>query len=226
MIISEKYCRELSVYLPLAFVGGFLEIYTYINMSGLFANAQTSNLVMLFNNLCQMNFNGVVFSIISMCLYISGIAMTVLIPPKMKDRGKVWPSLCIVIEGVCIFAVGLAPFGISGRVAALPVFFLTAIQYNTFKSVQGQGVSTVFCTNNIRQAVIHFCKYKTENAPEHLIYMSVYVFVILSFGIGVIAGFYTSQRLEVRAVWICIPILLTALANLHFYGHLLTDENS
>ena len=44
MEISQKYKHELSVYLPLSFVGGFLEIYTYINMSGLFANAQTSNL--------------------------------------------------------------------------------------------------------------------------------------------------------------------------------------
>ena len=44
MKISEKYKHELAVYLPLAFVGGFLEIYTFLNMDGLFANSQTSNI--------------------------------------------------------------------------------------------------------------------------------------------------------------------------------------
>ena len=91
--------------------------------------------------------------------------------------------------------VAFCPKIIPARVSALPVFFLTAMQYNTFKSMQGQGVSTVFCTNNLRQAVIHFWRWKEKKDGAQAVYMSVYVFVIGMFILGVVAGFFPQPSL-------------------------------
>ena len=217
--MNSKYKHELAVYLPLAFVGGFLEIYTYINMSGLFANAQTSNLVLLFNGLLSDNIPSAVYCVMPVILYILGITVTELIPKKMRDPSVRWPEYCVLIEAVCMAGVALCPKIIPARVSALPVFFLTAMQYNTFKSMQGQGVSTVFCTNNLRQAVIHFWRWKEKKDGAQAVYMSVYVFVIGMFILGVVAGFSLSHLWGVKAVLACDVVMVFVFLRLRFHGH-------
>ena len=219
MEISQKYRHELSVYLPMSFVGGFLEIYTYINMSGLFANAQTSNLVMLFNGLWSKNWSSALYCIVPIILYIAGISVTETIPEKLNDSTIRWPKLCVLIEIICMSAVAFSPASLPGKVAALPVFFLTAMQYNTFRSMQGQGVSTVFCTNNLRQAVIHYWHYKKSIDKNQIVYMSVYIFVIAVFALGVTAGFFLSHHLGVKAILVCDIVMLYVFLKLHFHGH-------
>lgn len=216
--MTENYRHELSVYLPLAFVGGFLEIYTYTNMSGLFANAQTSNLVLLFNSLCEKNWFGALYCLIPIILYISAISITEVVPRKI---GSVkWPQYCVLIEALCMAAVGFVSPSINGKIAALPIFFLAGLQYNTFRSMQGQGVSTVFCTNNLRQAVIHFWHYKQKNDKAHLTYMGVYIFVIMFFTAGVIVGFTASHKLGIKAVWVCAAIMMPIYLKLKRHGQL------
>lgn len=221
MKISEKYRNELAVYLPLAFVGGFLEIYTFLNMDGLFANSQTSNIVMFFQSICAGDKFGILYCFIPIIIYMLGIAVTEIAPQKISNGGLRWPKICLLIEILCIIGVGFVPANINGRISALPIFFLTALQYNTFKSMQGQAVSTVFCTNNLRQVVIHLCRYKEKNNPDQLIFTSVYVFVILSFGMGVVLGFYLSNFFAVKAVWICAVIMAAVMFKISRHGHIL-----
>lgn len=219
MKISEKYRHEMAVYLPLAFVGGFLEIYTYLNMNGLFANSQTSNIVIFFESICAGDKLGILYCFIPILIYMIGIAVTETLPSKIPDGTVHWPKLCLLIEIICIIAVGFVPAGLNGRISALPIFFLTSLQYNTFKSMQGQAVSTVFCTNNLRQIVIHFCRYREKNDSDQLKFMSVYAFVIVSFGLGVVVGFYLSSVFTVKAVWICALIMAAVMLKLHRHGH-------
>lgn len=92
MKISEKYRHELAVYLPLAFVGGFLEIYTFLNMDGLFANSQTSNIVMFFQSICAGDKFGILYCFIPIIIYMLGIAVTEIAPQKISNGGLRWPE--------------------------------------------------------------------------------------------------------------------------------------
>lgn len=219
MEISQKYKHELSVFLPLSFAGGFLEIYTYINMSGLFANAQTSNLVMLFNGLWSRNWYSALYCIVPIILYVAGISVTELLPKKLNDAAVRWPKLCVLIEMICMTAVAFSPASLPAKVAALPIFFVTAMQYNTFKSMEGQGVSTVFCTNNLRQAVIHYWRYREQDDKKQIVYMSVYIFAIAAFILGVTGGYFFSHHFGVKAVLVCDIIMVYVFFKLHFHGH-------
>ena len=137
----------------------------------------------------------------------------------MRDPSVRWPEYCVLIEAVCMAGVAFCPKIIPARVSALPVFFLTAMQYNTFKSMQGQGVSTVFCTNNLRQAVIHFWRWKEKKDGAQAVYMSVYVFVIGMFILGVVAGFSLSHLWGVKAVLACVVVMAFVFLRLRFHGH-------
>ena len=45
--LQKKASESYTVGIILAFVGGFLDIYTYVSRGGVFANAQTGNMVLL-----------------------------------------------------------------------------------------------------------------------------------------------------------------------------------
>jgi len=214
---EQKYKHELWIFIPLAISGGFMEIYAYVSRGGIFANAQTGNLAILFKSISAGSVLGALYCLVPIILYMTAIYITMEVPSKIKNNVK-WSEWCILIEMILIFIVGMIPETIPGRYAVLPIFFITALQYNTFKSLRGQAVSTVFCTNNLRQVVIHYWRYKERKDSQHIRYMNVYVIVLISFGTGVTLGFFTSNLFAERAIWVCELLMLPVLHRLHVHG--------
>ena len=60
----------------LALAGGFLDAYTYICRGGVFANAQTGNIVLFSLHLCQMEWERALTSAIPIAAFAAGIMMT------------------------------------------------------------------------------------------------------------------------------------------------------
>ena len=60
----------------LALAGGFLDAYTYICRGGVFANAQTGNIVLFSLHLCQMEWERALTSAIPIVAFAAGIMMT------------------------------------------------------------------------------------------------------------------------------------------------------
>lgn len=219
---EQRYKYELWIFVPLAISGGFMEIYAFLSRDGIFANAQTGNLAILFKSVCAGSIWGVLYCLVPIILYMSAIYITMEVPARLKNAVK-WSELCVFIEMLLIFIVGLIPETVPGKYAVLPIFFMTALQYNTFKSMRGQAVSTVFCTNNLRQVVIHFWRFKEKKDAEHIKYMNVYVIVLLSFGLGVMLGFFSNDLYAEKAIWICEILMLPVLYRLHVHGKLFID---
>ena len=72
--------KTLYVFLSFAFVGGFLEAYTFLLHGGVFCNAQTGNLVLFVLRLCEGDFSSAVRYVWSLLAYITGIAASALLP--------------------------------------------------------------------------------------------------------------------------------------------------
>lgn len=219
---EQRFKHELWLFVPLAISGGFFEIYAYMSRGGIFANAQTGNLAILFKSICAGSIWGALYCMVPIILYMLAIFVTMEVPARMKNSIK-WTELCVLIEMIIILFVGFIPETIPGRYAVLPIFFMTALQYNTFKSMRGQAVSTVFCTNNLRQVVIHYWRYKEKKDLQHIKYMNVYVIVLLSFGFGVILGFFSNIIFEEKAIWVCEIFMLPVLHRLHVHGKLFIE---
>lgn len=216
---EQRFKHELWIFIPLALTGGFVEIYAFTSRDGIFANAQTGNLAILFKSIGAGSFLGVLYCLVPIILYMTAIYITMELPARIGNLLK-WSKLCIWSEMILIFVVGMIPNTVPGRYAVLPIFFMTALQYNTFKSMRGQAVSTVFCTNNLRQVVIHFWRFKEKKDYQHIKYMNVYVIVLLSFGVGVMLGFLLSGILYEKAIWVCEIFMLIVLSKLHVHGKL------
>lgn len=192
----------------LAFVGGFLESFAMVNRNGLFANAQTANFTRLWLSIAEGKLLSVLYYIIPLLLYISAIIIATVMPMVLKKFS--WPKICLIIEIGCILLLGVLPENLNYEYAILPIFFCTALQYQTFVSCNGFPASSLFVTNNLRQASSSLTLYIAKKDKYQLMKFKVYLFIIVCFAIGVISALVTSSLLSDRSVLICI-IPLTAV---------------
>lgn len=68
----------------LALTGGFLDAYTYITCGGVFANAQTGNIVLMGINLAKGDFERVLHYVVPILAFALGILLSEIIKATLK----------------------------------------------------------------------------------------------------------------------------------------------
>ena len=198
--------KSLYVFLSFAFVGGFLEAYTFLLHGGVFCNAQTGNLVLLVLRLAQGNFSEAWHYLFSLLAYLTGILASAALPVLFKKLRL--PLFTTAVEMCAFAALAFIPQGASDWYTYVSVSFLCALQYNTFTECRGAKAATTFCTNNLRQAAVNLFGGAREKDKEKLKKSGVYALVILCFALGAVAGGLTAERLGNYSVLLCSAALL------------------
>ena len=213
-------CERKWIYHTLITVAGFYGAFTYLLRGNVFCNAQTGNVVLMGMALGSGEWGHALYYLIPISAYLMGALISELVPNPIKHHLPLrWDTMLIAIEMAVVIALGFVPESAPVQISQVAINFIASMQYNTFRSMQGQGVSTVFCTNNLRQAVIHYWHYKKSSDKNQIVYMSVYIFVIAVFALGVTAGFFLSHHLGVKAILVCDIVMLYVFLKLHFHGH-------
>lgn len=79
----EKASESYIVGVLLAVAGGFLDVYTYICRGGVFANAQTGNIVLLGISAADGNWEQIWSYICPILAFMAGILLTEAVPEKI-----------------------------------------------------------------------------------------------------------------------------------------------
>ena len=70
----------------LAIVGGFLDTYTFITRDGVFANAQTGNVVLLAIKLANFDWKGALLFIMPILAFIAGVVVSEVVKiPRIRE---------------------------------------------------------------------------------------------------------------------------------------------
>ena len=184
-----------------------------------FANAQTGNLLGLAFDVKAGNWPGALARLGAVALYLAGIVMTVRMPQRVF-HGKLrrWQCCCLLIETALFALQAFLPWGtlaaVSPALALWPVFFASALQYNTFNIRYGVGVSTLFSTNNLRQLALHGLAWRDSGSRRELRIMGLYGTAVAGFWLGALAGLFLCDRLGARAMLFCAAITLANWAAL------------
>lgn len=211
-MLFYNYKKDFTPYVfaMYAVVGGFLEAFTFLLHGGVFCNAQTGNLVMLVIDFVRGDFSGGLRYLYSILAYIVGILLSTLIPSRSKKIN--WPLLVTAVEIVVLAALAFIPESTSDWYTYVTVAFLCAVQYNTFTKLRGVSLATTFCTNNIRQTVMHFVNGISEKDRGEFKKSATYAFVILCFAAGAAVSVFVSDALGNKCILICAALLLPVLA--------------
>ena len=77
---------ELGIFLALA--GGFMDAYSYICRGGVFANAQTGNILLFGVHITQGNFDASIKHLTPVLFFSAGIIIAEIIKSKLKRKVK------------------------------------------------------------------------------------------------------------------------------------------
>ena len=205
--ISKR--ASFFVCITLATVGGFLESFTYLLKGEVFCNAQTGNFALLAIYFINKQYSQAAYYILPILAYMVGISCTIYIPKWLSKLSILhWETIFVACEILILFILGFLPTHLPNGITNVPISFICAMQYNTFRKSNGIPLATTFCTNNLRQAVIHFCTGIEQKSRESKIKSMYYVSMILFFVIGAGAGTFFINMIKQRAILFCCMILL------------------
>lgn len=188
--MSKKPAADVLRHLSLAMVGGFFGIYAILN-TGHLASAQTSNLLELLLGLLEGNWAIVVMGIGCWVVYVAGTMLPVLLRHYLHANAElvslaISAAVCLVLP----LTVKLPfPLGL------YPIFFAVSVQWSTFVGAQGFVSSTIFSTNNTKQASLGFAAYLCDKDKSHLKQTRFFLTTILFFHLGGTVAFFAVRYL-------------------------------
>ena len=202
--------EQLIFCLLLTAVGGFFDAYTFVNCDGIFANAQTGNLIFVGIDLIEGNFSEVLHYSIPILSFVIGVLVSKFIETKYKELSifkHIYMLLLTQIAALIIIAIKHEYFGVDIR--PIVISFICAIQFDGFRKVNNLVFASVFCTGNLRSMSEHLYKYFVLKKKESKIPFLIYLSVITVFLSGVILGAAMSKYLLHKAI--IVPVFIISI---------------
>ena len=206
--------RRYGVSLALAFVGGFLEAYTYVTRDGVFANAQTGNIARMGLNLAQGNILLTLRYMIPVIAFMAGVTLSLQLRRLRPD----WERRILLLEIALLFLVGLIPPARLSVLATVTVSFVCALQVESFRKFGDNSFASTMCTGNLRIATEHLNRYFSTRDRASLMTSLQYYGIDLMFLCAVLTGYWVTRAFGTRAVWWAMLIPAALLLRLRRDG--------
>ncbi len=217
-------CETWGVFALLMFVGGFYGAYTYILRGGVFCNAQTGNLLMVGIHLAKREFSAAGYYVIPFCGYILGTVVSEVLPKPVKKHGHIrWDTLLVLIEIVAVIVLGFLPETVPYQVSQVTINFLCAMQFNTFRQMEGIPMATTFCTNHMRQAGVSLVKALKRDGNDWWNRFWKHTALLLLFVAGVTVSTLLCHVVKGYAILFAVVPLCVVAARL-LYADLKTEK--
>lgn len=202
--------ETLRIGLPLAVTGGFLDAYTYLSRGGVFANAQTGNIVLL----CLSAAKGEWMRMLYYCIPILAFFLGVLATEAIKHQSSRanfarWEPIVIFIELLLLLIIGFLPSTVPNVIVNVTVSFICSIQVNSFRKIHDISYASTMCTGNLRSAAENAFLFAVEKDKAAGKRFGRYALILLFFCLGAVAGALLTGWLGGRAVWFCCLVLAT-----------------
>lgn len=204
--ISESI--ELGALLALA--GGFMDAYSYIARGGVFANAQTGNILLVGIHLSEGNFpqaGRFLFPVLSFAL---GIMLADLVHERFSSLFH-WRQVTVFFEAIILFCVSLISADMN-LLANCLTSFACGMQVESFRKIHGKGFATTMCIGNLRSALQNVDDYIITHNRGFLENGLLYMGVILMFVAGAVMGNWCIDRMGLRAIAAAACLLAVAFA--------------
>lgn len=200
--------RQMYTHIAVSSVGGFFGGYAIVNFFEIFANAQTANMIHFVSSIIHGDFSNIIYIIISMLTYIASNVFCVL---YKKYIGKNLRTLSLILDFIVVALIAIAVNFTTVSYVLIPIIFAMPIQWNAFSDDAGYASSTIFSTNNLRQAVMSLVSYLTDKDKAQLDKAKFFWLTLLCFHLGVAFACVVSIFAGARGIIFgIIPIALSA----------------
>ncbi len=201
--------QSLLVGIILAVVGGYLDAYTFILKGGVFANAQTGNIVLLGISLAESDFAMALTYVFPIIAFVAGVVVVEIIKKFFRyNSGIHWRQIIIAFEIIVLLGVGFISSSQYDIIVNVAISFVCSMQVQSFRLLHGNTFATTMCTGNLRSAAEQLFRYSSTHDKEARKSALNYLVIILFFVIGAVLGTFASIHLGYQCMWLCCVALL------------------
>lgn len=192
----------------LAVVGGFLDAYTYILRGGVFANAQTGNMVLLGVYAAQGRYRQAGYCIIPILAFALGVFITEVFKKYFTEKEfNIYEHWIIAIEIILLSVVGFVPTSVPDSVVNVTISFVCSLQVNSFRKMKNLPYASTMCTGNLRSGTEKLFQYVINKETKAGIQAAHYFGIILLFILGAVAGTVLAFLWGIQSIWCCSILL-------------------
>ena len=180
--------------------GGLQDAYTYINRGGVFANAQTGNIVRMSENLLEWDLNGFLSYLFPVLAFALGVMVSEEVRVRSKDKSKLhWREYVVGIEILILFISAFIPHKLDSLANAL-ISLSCAMQVEAFKKVHGFAYASTMCIGNLRSGTEAFHEYLVTKDKKFRTKSLEYFGMITIFAIGAGIGTLTAHHFGIYGI--------------------------
>jgi uncharacterized membrane protein YoaK (UPF0700 family) len=203
---------SLELGVLLALVGGFLDAYSFIHLGGVFANAQTGNVVLFGVEAARKHWGSAVRHLPPILAFMVGVAVAeTLRRPRVAAFVRGPARAALVLEIAVLVAAGFVSSVVPADVLVVVIAFVASVQVSTFRTLIDWPYNTTMTTGNLRSAAQALYVAVVDRDPAAARKARSFATIIVSFLAGGFLGGWLTLRVGPHAIWICAAVLLLAL---------------
>ena len=210
--INSRISESLILGILLAIVGGFLDAYTFIGRDGVFANAQTGNIVLVGIAILKRDWMQTLLQALPIFAFIIGVIVAEAIKKTspilfIPDSARA----VLILEIVILFIIGFVPDTISNVFVTVTISFVASLQVSSFRKLVDCTYATTMCTGNLRSASLAAYTAFTKKDHESAITALRYFIIIFAFLFGAFLGGMLTSSIGAKAIWGAVIVLICSL---------------
>jgi uncharacterized membrane protein YoaK (UPF0700 family) len=211
---------SLQLGVLLAVAGGFQDAYSYLGLGGVFANAQTGNVVLFGVEAAREHWAAAVRHIPSLLAFVAGVMVAETLHRPRLAAALRWPArFALLLEITVLAVVGLLPREVPDSVLVVMIAFTASVQVTTFRTLIIWPYNTAMVTGNLRTAAQAAYAAVADRDPEAVRKARSFAVIIGGFVVGAFSGGWLTLHVGPHAIWISAGVLTAAL------GLFLLDEH-
>lgn len=193
---------SIRVSIMLSFIGGFLELYSYLLKGEVFATAITGNIVLMAYHINNGNLKSVPKYILPIIFFALGVLASEILRKYLKPKEFIhWRVYVILLELIVIIIIPLFKINVG---AVSLISFVSALQIQSFKKIKDYTYMSTMNTGNFKNFIDNLFN-------KNYIKAKIYMYVILSFIVGIIIADIFIKYFRENSIYICIMPLLTVM---------------
>lgn len=205
---AKQVSESIELGIILALVGGFMDVYSYMGRGGVFANAQTGNILLTGVHISEGNWPLAAMYLLPVLSFAVGIMVSDLVHERFSSVIH-WRQVTVVVEALILLGVGFIDSG-NNLGANCLTSLACGMQVESFRKIHGRGIATTMCIGNLRSALQNVDDYIITHKRGFLMNGALYFGVIACFVAGAILGNWCLERFGLQAISLCSLLLFIA----------------
>lgn len=205
---AKQASESIELGIVLALAGGFMDVYSYVARGGVFANAQTGNILLTGVHLSEGDFTLAVRYAVPVICFAVGIMLADLVHERFYSRFH-WRQVTVFAEALILLGVSCMSSELDLPANCL-TSFACGMQVESFRKIHGHGIATTMCIGNLRSALQSVDDYIVTHKRGFLENGALYFGIIACFVAGAVLGNWCVDMLGLRAIAVASLLLLFA----------------